>query len=116
MGPDDKERLLFVDDPLTGPAGTEVLIVCARRSAPIGIDDVRAVLPDLDAWPHLPVQSVLRIAGDKVEVLGGERSLGNPNDPTGAVRQRMETMLKSLRSRFQGSGAIAFPHLETLPR
>jgi serine/threonine protein kinase len=116
LGPGDQQRTLIYEDVLNGPAGTELIVACARRSAPIDPDEVRASLPDHEPWPHLPMQSVLRLSADKVESISGERGFGDPNDPLGGVRQRMQTMHKSLQIRFAGSGAIAFPHLETLPR
>src|SRR5262249_39076468 len=46
---------------LQGPSGTEAVLVCWCRSAPVGIDELRDLWGAEQSWPALPSQSVLRV-------------------------------------------------------
>ncbi len=101
---------------LQGPAGTECVLVCGRRSGPVSIDEVRQARDTAGGWPSLPDGSVLRLAGRTVSVEQRARDLGPARalpDPEGAVQGRLEALARALYERgCEYLNAVAFAHGE----
>jgi hypothetical protein len=101
--------------PLTGPPGTEAVLVCGRRSGPIGLDELLAAWGEQTPWPELPRASVLRLMPEEVRVEQSGRALGEPqirNDPEGEVRRRLEEVRSRLAPHFEFFEGLAFAHQE----
>jgi tRNA A-37 threonylcarbamoyl transferase component Bud32 len=98
--------------PLTGPAGTEVVLACAAPDRPITRE---ALLPFLDPqapWPKLPALTILKLEDDKVIIALNSRDFGPPvdaADPEGEIRDRLERLGKQLSGCGTRLG-IAFSH------
>jgi serine/threonine protein kinase len=108
-GPD--EFKLLDDRP-----GTEVLLVCWRRSGPIAVEEVQNLWGKAAPWPALPDISVLRLSHDKVEVLQRGRPLGRSqthSDPEGNVCARLEQLRSRLRDRVDFLAGVAFAHKDS---
>lgn len=99
--------------PVTGPPGTEVIMICGRASKPLGVEELRRIWPDSGQLPQLPEMSVLRGGPQGVEVEQRGRGLGSPvdlPDPETVVRERLESLCKALRSHAGLFEAVAFCH------
>lgn len=100
---------------LTGPAGNELILLCARRSTPVDEQDLRALLSGCAAWPRLPEGSLLGLDPSGVRVIQASRDMhsivGRP-DPEGEVRRGLEELQRRLRSHFQHFEALIFSHGE----
>jgi hypothetical protein len=98
--------------PLTGAAGTDVLLACAARDRPVTRE---ALLPFLDPqtpWPKLPALAILKLENDKVISAQTARDFGPPIDATdleAEVRARLERLGKQL-SGCETRLGIAFSH------
>jgi serine/threonine protein kinase len=104
--------------PLIGQAGTEVLLVCWRRSGPIPVEDVRPIVEEITPLPVLPDMSLLRLDLDRVELVQRDRRLGAPrtrSDPEGDVMARLKTLQDRLRGRVDFLVGIAFAHTTATP-
>jgi serine/threonine protein kinase len=98
--------------PLDNRPGTEVLLVCWRRSGPVGVEELR-VLWESAPWPALPDVSVLSLDGDGVKVVQGGRTFGTTqshSDPEGDVRARLERLRLKLHDRVDFLTGVAFAH------
>ncbi len=109
---------------LIGPAGTEILLACWRRSGPVSLAELEQLWGEKKVLPALPATSVLHVDGEGVD--GGERPelaqrsrdvdlkrLGPvmaPPDPEGMVRARLEQLAGKLRDRVDFLEGIAFAH------
>lgn len=107
---------------LTGPAGTELLFVCGRLSAPVDRDEVLTLWNEAtpDEWPGLPETAVLYV--EKSEVWFDEETSRDLGDTVTvaegplAVRARLDDFRTRLMEDYDFVSGVAFPHLgEPLP-
>ncbi len=99
--------------PLVGPPGTELILVCGRRSGPVDVAEWNRTWQRDTRLPALPELSVLRVDVEGVSVLQRGRGFGTPldlPDPETAVRERLESLHRVLRSHTDFFEAIAFSH------
>jgi tRNA A-37 threonylcarbamoyl transferase component Bud32 len=92
--------------------GTEALLVCWRRSGPVGVEELRT-LWESAPWPALAETSVLRLDRDGVEVVQKGRPFGPTrahSDPEGDIRARLERLRLRLHDRVDFLTGIAFAH------
>ena len=99
---------------LQGPAGTEFVLVCARRGRPVAREEIEAILGAGRRLPTLPDRVVLRLGSDGVEPTGpsGTRSISEPveSDLSAALSPLRELQIK-LRSEASFLTGVAFPHV-----
>ena len=98
--------------PLTGLAGTEVLLACAARDRPITHEAFLSLLDSQKPWPKLPAWSILKLENDKCINVQTARGFGDPIDavdPEGEVRIRLERLGRQLSACDTRLG-IAFSH------
>jgi tRNA A-37 threonylcarbamoyl transferase component Bud32 len=103
---------------LVGAAGTEVVLVCGRRSGPVSVAGLRSLLPAQGAWPALPAGSVLALSPAGPRVVQRERAFGptvHQPDPEGQVRDLLATLGENLREHMDYFEALAFAHLAGSP-
>jgi hypothetical protein len=96
--------------PLTGPPGTEFVLIAGSRRGPPSKEEVQTALGNL-RLPDLPkdVKSV-RLSEDKVQVQT-QRGFGEEEPGvTSSVVERLETLRKALRGRYKFVAGLAFPH------
>lgn len=98
---------------LSGPAGTELIFVCADREQAPGKADVESLFDGDDPFPPLVAHSILRF-DDRAVRLDGLRGPGSQQHdrPTDPVRQRAERLQKALAERYEFVRGVAFPHHE----
>jgi hypothetical protein len=92
--------------------------VCARRSGPVQLEELRALWPGGKAWPALPAYSVLRLMPGEVHVEQKGRPLGAPvhqPDPEGEVKRLLEELRKQLQKHLDYFEALAFAHQSESP-
>lgn len=111
-GPNDSLRTLEIPRPqgpnLGGEPGTKVILVVARRSSPITLDDVLRVWPNQNNLPVLPIGIIMEMTPDNV--YPKSRDISDSKDPIGAVNRELDTLRKSLLTRFQTVQAFAFSY------
>lgn len=96
--------------PLSGAAGTEVVVLCSRPEKPILLPDLMGDNEGSQPWPKLPDLTVLQADLQGVSVVQQGRDFGQPvatPDSEWEVRSRLE----SLRARCEhmpGFTALAF--------
>jgi tRNA A-37 threonylcarbamoyl transferase component Bud32 len=98
--------------PLTGPAGTECLLLCGRRSGPVSVEKVQELWGD-GPWPALPGLALLRLERGQVRLEQRGRDLGPPHerpDPESAVRSRLEALRLRLTEHCDFFEGLAFAH------
>jgi predicted Ser/Thr protein kinase len=119
--PAEEDRpLRFPENPkkaskLTPPAGNELILLCARRSGPIGAEDLRELLAGCTAWPTLPADAVSGLSPAGFKALQKSRDLGSLTDradPEGEVQKGLEELQRRLRPHFEHFEAIVFSHGE----
>jgi serine/threonine protein kinase len=99
--------------PLEGDGGTEVVLVCWRRSGPAGAEELERLWGSTGAWPALAPDTVLRFDREGVSVVQKGRPLGAPReraDPEGEVRLRLERFGAALRDHFDRVVGVAFAY------
>ena len=98
---------------LSGPAGTELIFVCADREQSPSKADVEELLTDDDPFPPLVAHSILRF-DDRDVRLDGSRGPGSQQHDrlTDPVLQRGERLQKALVKRYEFVRGVAFPHEE----
>ncbi len=104
--------------PLGGPPGTEVLLLCLRRSGPTDPKEVRQLWGAGGDWPALPAGSVLGLDNDEVKAVQHGRDLGAAHDradPESEVRHRLEALRQALRQHGETLAGVAFAHRERSP-
>jgi serine/threonine protein kinase len=100
---------------LAGPAGNEIVLLCARASRAIAVDEVRALLASCAAWPSLPDDSVLALNPVGARILLKGRDLGlltDRADPEGEVLKGLKELQTRLRPHFDYFEALVFSHRE----
>lgn len=94
---------------LEGPPGTEVLLVCARRSGRIDATEIREMFADR-AWPQLPIHALLTLNRRQVRLLGA-RAPGQLTDrPNSGIVEQAEALRSRLAAHLDLVAAVAFPH------
>ena len=103
-------RESFVD--LSGPPGTEVLLLCARASGPIDPAEVQAAFESGQAWPSMPPgDSIIHI--DREHAWIPSRGPGTAADtPEAAVLRRAEQLRARLADRFDLLMGRAITHID----
>jgi hypothetical protein len=96
---------------LAGPPGTEVLLLCARLSRPVALDEIEDLFSARRCWPELPSSSLLHLDQNEVR-LRGDRAPGRLMDrPESGIVAVAERLRDALRDRFDFVGVgVAFPH------
>jgi tRNA A-37 threonylcarbamoyl transferase component Bud32 len=95
---------------LEGPAGTEWLLLCGRRTAAIEPEELKRLLADGRAWPALPGDTLLLLDGKGVR-WHGSRGPGRLHDrPDSALAARAESLHGELVKQFDVVLGVAFPH------
>jgi hypothetical protein len=103
--------------PLTGPAGTEVLLACAARDRPITHDVLRPLLHRQGPWPKLPALAILKLDNDKVTSVQSGRGFGDPIDAADSEAE-VRVGLERLASQLSGCETclgLAFSHGDAQP-
>jgi tRNA A-37 threonylcarbamoyl transferase component Bud32 len=98
---------------LSGPPGTELVLVCGRSSGPVTRAQVLAAWGGNGPWPALRGGWVLRLQTDRVVEEQKERGIGglvDQPDPAGEVLQRLERLRRRLAERFDYFEGLAFAH------
>ncbi len=94
---------------LTGPPGTEVLLVCARRSSSVEAASIRDLFAERP-WPRLPAHTLLLLDRRQVRMLGS-RAPGQLTDrPNSGIVEQAESLRTQLAARLDLVVAVAFPH------
>ncbi|HTU21164.1 MAG TPA: serine/threonine-protein kinase [Gemmataceae bacterium] len=99
---------------LSGPPGTELLLVCGNRFTSPQTDEVQALVTADGPWPELPDHTAALLDRDGVEILG-ERPRGLiivEGDPLAKVEARMEQLRRALCGRYDFVAALTYPHRE----
>jgi tRNA A-37 threonylcarbamoyl transferase component Bud32 len=100
--------------PVKGPVGTECLLLCARPSGPVPLDEMRDLWGKAGPWPVLPKPVVLRMDREKVYP-PNVRSFGTPRsrtDPVAEGERLLEGLRVRLGERFSYVNAVAYLHDE----
>jgi serine/threonine protein kinase len=98
--------------PLTGPPGTELILICARRSGPVGRAEVETLFADGRPLPPLPRSAVVRWDRDALH-LEFVRGVGTPeSNPIRDLHERLEVIRRETRNRFEFIAGVAFSHQE----
>jgi hypothetical protein len=95
---------------LTGPPGTEFLLVCASRSGPVRRDVVEDLFAGERPWPELPPTVVMRMDRDTVEFEKLRGMEVSRDDPIGIIQARMEKLRLKLRDHFEFLAGVAYAH------
>jgi hypothetical protein len=94
---------------LTGPPGTEWLLLCARHSA-IEPGEMQRLFADGRTWPELPADTLLVMDRNGVR-WHGSRGPGAVRDrPDGAIAAQAEALRAELANRFDVVSGVAFSH------
>ena len=100
--------------PLTGPTGTECLLVIGCDDSALSIDQIQAIWGTGVDWPILPPSTVLRLIGSKATTEQLGRDLGIPKatglPPTEKITRTLEQFGARMESRCPLLEAIAFSH------
>lgn len=101
--------------PLTGPSGSEVLILCLRRKAPIIESDVERYEKSLGPPPAIPQMTVLAADQKRVFSIQSGRDFGAPeqvDSPEDAMTDYLEHLRQTIHADFDSLAAIAFHHAQ----
>jgi tRNA A-37 threonylcarbamoyl transferase component Bud32 len=96
--------------PLEDPPGTEFLLVCARRSGPVGRGEVAALWGQGGPWPALPARVRVELSRDRVEAVGPRGAGAAEENPTSTVADRLDRLREALRDRCDYVTGVAFAH------
>lgn len=103
--------------PLTGPAGTECLLVIGSASSAISIEQIQTAWGDHVEWPQLASSTVLRLTGSKVTIEQIGRDLGLPQinspGPTEKITRTLERFAVKMETHCNLLEAVAFRHETT---
>ena len=111
-------ELTYPGDPgksvaLRGASGTELLLVCGRRSRPIQAERLANLLNGEKVWPALPPLSLLRLDSEHAWAEHTGRAPGKVRDrpdPEGEVVRRLDALRLQLRDEFDFLSGLAFRH------
>jgi hypothetical protein len=117
-------RVRYPADPtkfqeVIGAAGTEVLILCARRGQAASEAEIREALGAPSPWPVLPESTLLKFDKGRVwmETPPGAASTASTRSPgrqvpaPEAARVRADDFRRRLAERFDFISGVAFPHV-----
>lgn len=94
---------------LEGRPGTEVLLVCARRSGRVDAEEIRKLF-DNRVWPQLPIHALVVLDRRQVRLLG-TRGPGQLTDrPNSGIVEQAESLRSQLAERMDVVVGVAFPH------
>lgn len=99
--------------PIKGRPGTDLVLLCARRSGPVDVAALKARLTEVRLWPTLPGLSLLQLGRGGVKVLSTGKGLGAPRgvkDPQGEVTRRLEKLGVELRRDHEVVVGLAVAH------
>jgi hypothetical protein len=94
--------------PLTGPPGTELLLLCARHAPPVALEEVQGLF-GARPWPELPGAALLRLDAGEVRLLGARGPGRITARAENGVLARAEALREELARRFDFVG-VAFSH------
>ncbi len=101
--------------PLTGPAGTECLLVIGSAEPTPSVDQIQTAWGVDVEWPSLPASTVLRLIGSKTTIEQLSRDLGTPKatrlTPTDHVSKTLERFAHQLKPQCQLLEGLAFSHI-----
>jgi hypothetical protein len=96
--------------PLNGPPGTEVVLICARRSGRVGQMEVEKLFTSGYPLPQLPRQAVVRWDQDDLRV-ELSRGVGAPEaSPIKDVQECFEKIHGTSRKQFDFVAGVSFRH------
>jgi hypothetical protein len=112
---DSQDQLLYPPKgfvPLTGPPGTELVLICARRSGPVGRAEVERLFTRGLPLSPLPRRLVVRWDRDEFRV-ESPRGVGAPeHGPTGEVQDLFDAIHRTSPDPFDFVAGVAFLHQE----
>lgn len=111
--PEDRDYFTEV----VGAAGTEFLLLCGSRQAPITEAEMREFGLFSRAWPQLPPEAMIELRGESTELVLRKRSrpFGNAvetDDPQQQVLDSVQALQEKLAARGEAAAGVAFPHVE----
>jgi hypothetical protein len=96
--------------PLTGPPGTEVVLICARRSGPVARADVEKLFASGRPLSPLPRAMVVRWDLDQLRV-ESSRGVGAPEaGPAGEIQELFDAIRRTSPKPFDFVAGVAFSH------
>lgn len=102
--------------PLTGPVGTECLLVIGSTESECPVDQIRKAWSTDQPWPALPRSCVLRLIDSTVTFEQRDRDLGQPTTtgftPVDQVNRSLKQFLEVLHSQDRFIEGLAFCHIE----
>ncbi len=96
--------------PLGGPSGTELLLVCATRTGTPSEEAVRDALAGPAPWPELPGDSMLVLERDEVRIVSPRGPSGAPQVRREDAISRTQQLRRELARAFPMFSGVAFPH------
>jgi eukaryotic-like serine/threonine-protein kinase len=110
---DTSDQLLYPPQgmvPLTGPPGTELVLICARRSAPVGREDVERLFAGVQTLPPLPTRAVVRWDRDELKI-DLSRGVGAPQRSLiGDIQDLFAKIQRTSRTQFDFVAGVSFAH------
>lgn len=108
--PEDDESTV----PLTGPLGTECLLIIGHRESSGSVEQIQAAWDTNNDWPRLPPSSVLRLVGSKVlrEQFGRDLGVAKATalSPTERISRTLERFAGQLGETYPLVEGLAFSH------
>ncbi len=103
--------------PLTGPPGTELILVVAGRDGPLLPADLQEFLTARTPLPPLPSGKMLLLGADRVRLIGlDDRGVGEAERGVqSSVQTALDHLRRGLRDRASFLAAVAFPHVDAAP-
>lgn len=99
---------------LSGPPGTELLLVCANRFTSPRSDEIQSLLTAEESLPPLPDLAAVLLDRNRVEVVTSRETPrgfeDDKGDPLAKVEARMERLRRELRRRYDFVAGVAYPH------
>jgi serine/threonine protein kinase len=96
--------------PVQGAEGTEVWLLCVRRSQPVHVTELASWLPP-ERLPAMPGETVLELRPEGLEVLQRSKDVGTPQlrtDGEGQVIYRLKEWQKRLQGHVEDYRAVVF--------
>jgi tRNA A-37 threonylcarbamoyl transferase component Bud32 len=98
--------------PLSGPAGTDLLLALGRTDRPVTIEELRAVWPPGN-WPAMTPGGLVHVTRDEVKIEQSSRDFGamrDRPDPDDEIRRRLARLREQLAGTVEYIDGVAFPH------